>query len=284
MHNRKTLTIILGIVCALTALLCTGCRKAPTEISFDDLRAIVYNATTLAEYTIIDVRPEANYKNGYIQNAVNIDLEDLIDGATGQLIDGGIALTSVVTDKTAKIITYCDGYGKDLQFANTAADLGYTHVQFYAGGTAEWWDTEHEFLVKHYDAFKSWFDNHYPFDDGDHYLISANLASWYTGEEIQDGHIPCAINICNDDVIASTNDDGTVNLLDSGSVLSAAVPDLDSKLIIYCGSMTCGRSLALCKAAVDMGYARVWRYQGGYNTWIAEGNAYTAGSTPCPAD
>lgn len=96
---------------------------------------------------------------------------------------------------------------------------------------------------------------------------------------MQDGHIPGAVNLPSPDV-ATRAADGTLSLVDGGAALTGLVADTTAKVIVYCGSVTCGRSLDVAEAAVSLGYTNVYRYQGGYAEWIAEGNDFVAGNDP----
>ncbi|MCP4714344.1 MAG: rhodanese-like domain-containing protein, partial [Deltaproteobacteria bacterium] len=235
---------------------------------------IIYDAEALNSVYLIDVRSADAHDSGSLQNSINISLSDLVD-SFGTIISNGAALTNIVTAKNAQIITYCDGFGIAQQFADAAAELGYTSVFFYKGGLTEWQSTRGDYVVMGYDSFKDWHASNFPFEDGKTYLISANARSWYLGEESQEGHIPGAVNIPSHTVI---DDDG--NLVDNGSALSSIAADTTAQMVIYCGSYTCGFSLTLARAAVQMGYSKVCRYQEGYDMWKVEGNEIIAGSDP----
>jgi rhodanese-related sulfurtransferase len=277
MKKHQITKLISGIVmpCFLLMAFCSmGCKPKAKEVEFADVKTLMAEG----EAAIIDVRPVAAFENGCIQDARNIDVEDLID-QYGDIIDSGSALTSVVADKSKKLLLYCDGYGKDKQFADAAIKLGYKKVNYYAGGIADWQGVHGDYLVIAYNAFKGWHDDFFPFEAGTNYLISANLNSWYTGAEVQLGHIPGAVNLPSPEV-ATRAADGTLSLVDEGKALTDLITDKTAKVIIYCGSITCGRSKDVADAAVMLGYTKVYRYQGGYAEWIAEGNSYVSGNNP----
>ena len=102
--------ILAGISAAMLLVSC-DVQQGAREITYDEVKAIVYDDAALKEVYLLDVRKLDAYDNGYIQNARNIDLEDLVD-SFGDIIDNGAALTGVVEDTGAKIIAYCDGYGR----------------------------------------------------------------------------------------------------------------------------------------------------------------------------
>lgn len=243
------------------------------EISFDELKAAL---DASEDMVLIDVRTATDWSAGHIQNAINIPLEAVVD-KNGALVDGGKALTDAVPDKTKKIVAYCFGYGNDLTFAEAALDLGYGNVFRYEWGTAEWVDSKHEFLVVEYDGFKAWYDAAFPFDTGKDYLVDVLPVAWYTGEDAAHpgGHIPGAVNI---PIELFANQDGT--LVDGGKALTDVATSKDGTLVIYCGNMACGKSLVGVKKAVELGYTKVFRYQGGWQEWQDEGNALKPGAEP----
>jgi rhodanese-related sulfurtransferase len=263
----------LYICCFIAALFSLqGCAPQITVVNYDELKAWINNSEDMV---LIDVRPAADFSAGHLQNAINIDLSALVS-SDGKLINNGEALTSVVTDKSKKIVAYCFGYGNDEIFANAAIALGYTKVYRYADGTDDW--SEHgDYFVIEYDAFKAWHDAKYPFDNQENYLIDDLPVAWYTGDDPSHpgGHISGAINI---PVEQWAGTGGVV--VDNGTAFSSVVTNKDAKVVIYCGNMACGKSLVGAQAAVAMGYKHVYRYQGGWQEWQDKGNPLTPGDQP----
>lgn len=277
--KQRFLRLISGIFIPgffIMAFCCIqGCQepaKEATETTYDELKSWVDAKDNM---TIIDVRPATDYEAGHIQDAINIDLSTFAD-TNGNLINDGEALTSVVPNKDKKIVAYCFGYGNDKIFADAAANLGYTNVYYYAGGTADW-SSHGDYYVIEYTAFKAWHDKYEPFTDGKNYLIDDLPVAWYTGDDPSHpgGHIPGAVNIPVEQWV-----DGSGNLVSDGTAFTDVVKDKGAKVVIYCGNAACGKSLSGVKAAVKMGYTNVFRYQGGQQDWMDKGNALTPGSEP----
>lgn len=227
------------------------------------------------DMVIIDVRPAADFEAGHLQNAINIDLADLM-GTDGKLLNEGKALIDVVKDKDTLLVLYCFGYGNDKDFGELAVDLGYSNVYRYAGGTQDW-AVNGDYLVIEYSAFKAWHDAKFPFDDGENYLIDDLPVGWYSGDDPAhpEGHIPGAVN-----VPVELFADAEGNPVDEGKALTDIAPNKDATLVIYCGNWSCGKSLMGVKAAVKLGYKKVYRYQGGQGEWKEEGNALKPGLEP----
>ena len=271
---------VLAVLLAVTCMHLPACGDADDEgngsqngevpvLEYDELVAWLQDGEDLV---LIDVRTAGDFSAGHIQDAINIDLQALTD-PSGALVDGGSALTSAVPDKDARIVLYCFGYGNDKIFGELARELGYSDVSRYAGGTGDW-AAKGDFLVIEYAGFKAWHDAHFPFDDGENYLIDDLPQDWYSGDDPSHpgGHIPGAVNI---PVELFADSDG--NRVDEGKALTEVVLDKDATLDIYCGNWACGKSLMGVRAAVKLGYTRVYRYQGGWQEWQDEGNALKPG-------
>jgi len=275
MKARYFSLLILTLVLAASCLVLQGCVQPGNqaiEATYENIKTWMADSTV--KMTIIDVRPESDYKAGHLQDAIHIALEEFVD-ASGNLVDEGEALSSVVTDKDRRIVTYCVGYGKDKTFAEAAVGLGYTDVHYYAGGTEDW-SANGDYYVIEYDAFKTWHDAKYPFADGKNFLFDVLPVDWYTGDDLAHpgGHIPGAINLPIEVWYANGS------LVDSGKAFTDIVTDKTAKVIIYCGDPACGKSLSGAIAAVSMGYTNVFRFQGGQQVWRDNGNDLTPGSEP----
>jgi len=269
---------LVACLCALAfgmAVACSddddGGTAGITIIEYDEVVAMMGEG----EAVFIDVRPKTDYDAGHLQDAINVDMGDVIEG-TGSLVDGGKALTDAVPDIATPVVFYCFGYGNDKDMSEAAVELGYTHVYRYAGGTLDW--TKHEtYLVIEYPAFKAWHEARFPFDDGENYLIDDLPEPWYTGDDPQHpgGHIPGAIN-----VPVGLFADGEGNPIDDGKALTGLAPNKDAFLVIYCGNMQCGKSLMGVMAAVKLGYTNVYRFESGQQAWMEAGNDLKPGLEP----
>jgi rhodanese-related sulfurtransferase len=271
--RSKGINICFYICCCMAVLVSLqGCAKHATVVEYAELKASIENNEDMV---LIDVRPPADFKAGHLQNAINIDLSTFAN-TDGSLINNGEALTLVLTDKSKKIVAYCFGYGNDKIFADAAIGLGYTNVYRYAGGTTDW-SEQGDYFVIDYDAFKTWHDAKYPFDNSENYLIDDLPVAWYTGDDPSHpgGHIPGAINL----PVEQWAGTGGV-LVNNGTAFSSVVTNKDAMVVIYCGNAACGKSLAGVQAAVAMGYKHVYRYQGGWQEWQDKGNPLTPGDQP----
>ncbi len=242
------------------------------EIVYEQIKAWIEDQEVMK---LIDIRKPADFAAGHLQDAVNIDFETFMD-ENKNLIDNGSALTSKVSDKSAKIVFYCTGYGLDKVFAEAAFALGYKHVYHYTGGADEWISKGNYFIIE-YAAFKAWHDAKKPFTDGENYLIDVLPVDWYTGDDPQHpgGHIPSAVNIPMEDW---TTAEGVP--IDDGKAFTDVVKNQNAIVVIYCGNWSCGKSLTGAKAALALGFKKILRYQGGWQEWQDEGNALTPGPNP----
>ncbi len=68
-------------------------------------------------------------------------------------------------------------------------------------------------------------------------------------------------------------------LVDNGTALATACPDKDKPVVFYCGDWACKRSQSACKAALQLGYTKVYRMQGGIIEW-KDVHGYTTVPTP----
>ncbi len=108
---------------------------------------------------IIEVMSAADFYQGHIQDAFHLSRADLIDNNKPEI------LFNLVPDLNTPIITYCDGFGQDKQFADEAAALGYQNVRYYAGGRTEWKQTN--YLVMETEKVKEIVDA----DDDSTYIV-----------------------------------------------------------------------------------------------------------------
>jgi len=264
---------VATLIVAIAAMVgCDGGDEGTNEavtVEYDELKSWQADGEVL----FIDVRPATDFAAGHIQDAINIDLADLVD-SSGNIIDDGAALTAAVEDKGMRIVAYCFGYGNDKTFADAAVELGYTNVYRYEWGTNEW--TTKDYLVIEYSSFKNWHDAKFPFEDGENYLVDDLPEAWYTGDDPDHpgGHIPGAVNL---PIELWGSSGGPV---DEGKAFTDVVANTDGKVVIYCGNPACGKSVVGVQVAVELGYTNVFRYQGGWQEWQDEGNELKPGLDP----
>ncbi len=118
----KTLKIIaLSVVCTLFA----SCSQKPItykEISQEEAKRIMDTETCI----ILDVRTAEEYNEGHIENAINIDHEEINEKAS-----------TLLPDKKVKILVYCRSGRRSKIAAQALAEMGYTNVLEF-GGIIDW--------------------------------------------------------------------------------------------------------------------------------------------------
>ncbi|MGC4940016.1 rhodanese-like domain-containing protein [Kribbella sp. DT2] len=70
------------------------------------------------------------------------------------------------------------------------------------------------------------------------------------------GHLPGAVNIRPRRVV---------------ELAKTLLPDLDRRVIVYCGSADCDASLRVAQRLTELGYRDVHRYTGGKQDWLDAG-------------
>ncbi len=263
------------LLTALALVFCfSGCKQGATNVTYSEIKSWMKEG---ADMTIIDVRKPNEWAAGHIQDAINIQYENFLNDS-GDIKDE-TALTSKVTDKSERIITYCFGYGKADTFAHKAVELGYRNVYYYTSGTNDW-DKQDDYYVIEYSALKTWYDQYCPFDSGENYLVDVLPEDWYTGEDPAHpgGHIPGALHIWSEEFYSNGA------LVDNGTAFTSVVTNRSAKIVVYCGDYSCGLSKNAGVAAAELGYSDVYRYQGGWQEWQDEGNDLWPGEEPgeCP--
>ena len=188
---KRTFRTILAAAVLLPALCAlSGCLSEIQLITYDQLKVLLDDTITIEAKTIVDIRPAAEWKAGYIPEAINIEYDTVID-SFGNLINGGTALTSIVTAKDEMLIIYGTGTDNAELLASQAIRLGYADVKCYGGGMADWRESHGDYLYINYEGFRQWYDAACPFTDNENYLVDSHPPKLYT----EYGHIPGAINI-----------------------------------------------------------------------------------------
>ena len=78
------------------------------------------------EVIVLDVRTQAEYDDGHVENAVLIPVDEISAKAE-----------NVLQDKNAKILVYCRSGNRSATAARTLIDMGYTNVYDF-GGIIDW--------------------------------------------------------------------------------------------------------------------------------------------------
>jgi rhodanese-related sulfurtransferase len=116
--------------------------------------------------------------------------------------------------------------------------------------------------------------------NGVHQVTAAELWEWVRGAadavqsvdvrvlpSFQAGHLPGALSVPG----AAVMDPETGELVDEGRALTEAVPDRARRVLFYCSGADCNVSQAVAEQAVALGYADVWRLEGGIPAWTGAG-------------
>ena len=80
---------------------------------------------------LIDVRSFAEYNQGHIDNAINIDVQEILN------ITDSLVYNNASISKNKKIIVYCRSGSRSSNAANKLVELGYTNV--YDLGSIDNW-------------------------------------------------------------------------------------------------------------------------------------------------
>ncbi len=83
--------------------------------------------------------------------------------------------------------------------------------------------------------------------------MSFALIDVLDAEEFNESHLPDAVNIPWDDTFNST--------------VTAAFPDKNRKIVVYCAGPTCDASTLAARALASLGYMRVRDFKGGAQAW-----------------
>jgi rhodanese-related sulfurtransferase len=90
-------------------------------------------------FVVIDVRLAYDYPRGHLPGAWSMPGAALVDPGSGDLIDGGRALTSIVPDRGRPVLFYCsEECGVSQVIAEVAVSMGYASAWHLAGGIDTW--------------------------------------------------------------------------------------------------------------------------------------------------
>ena len=98
-------------------------KQRITEISADEARA----QTERGEAVLIDVREEADWKQGHAEGAQHLS-KGVIE----------LEIEEQVPDLNQPIICYCGGGSRSALAADNLQKMGYTNVRSLAGGLKAW--------------------------------------------------------------------------------------------------------------------------------------------------
>jgi len=179
--------------------------------------------------TVVDARNPEEYEEVHIREAISIPVKKW---------DNFVYL--LPTDKSAKIIFYCNGVkcGKSKEAAQKALDIGYNNVHVYAEGMPVW--EEMGFPIYAGPNYEKRIETSIitPVELD---ALSRNGTDTITivdvrdPEEFNEGHIP-----------------GSINIPAATFALQSGVLDKKKKIIVYCNSG--GRSYNAYRKLMKLGY------------------------------
>lgn len=112
----------LKIVIFSLLLLClTACGRGYTIITSTEAQPLIEEGAF-----IIDVRTSKEYSESYIENAINVPLDNISE------------LPNLIEDKESVIILYCQTGVRSKEAAKELVSLGYTNVYTLDGGLINW--------------------------------------------------------------------------------------------------------------------------------------------------
>jgi rhodanese-related sulfurtransferase len=193
--------LLIGIACMVVlgapgALLDLGEEAAVTaqawEVSYEDVRALIEtNDGHSAEgwNYLVDVRWTIEFDEGHIQDSISIPYGALVAGGADPIQAVANASDSIAYG--FPIVVYGDT--SDVR-ATTVAEallaLGYEQVWVYVGGIADWREVHNDYLSIGIESFIQWHASHFPFVDGDAFLIDVNPAGWIWAKRFSKGTSP----------------------------------------------------------------------------------------------
>lgn len=114
----------------LTVFLLSGCDNNSSTTSSPFLTITSEEAKEMmdnnSDIVILDVRTEEEFKAGYIEGAILIPNNEILERAEAEL-----------PDKAATILVYCRSGRRSALAASDLASLGYTNVYDF-GGITDW--------------------------------------------------------------------------------------------------------------------------------------------------
>ncbi len=113
MNRLKRILAALGFCSAVAAN-----AGEFTSLSVTEFAAAIKNDSVV----VVDVRTPAEYKSGYIEKALNIDVKS-----------AEFQTEAAKLDKSKKIAVYCRSGKRSKMAANVMADLGYQVIELNSG-------------------------------------------------------------------------------------------------------------------------------------------------------
>lgn len=303
----KKLFALLMMVAALFVV--TGCSSQAKESTTIEagLRNYYVDAAWLKDnldkVTLIDARPDTDYKAGHIKGSVNIMWQSLSNMAVQQGEKGwgvvlgkdelGAKLASFGISSDKPIIVYNDpkGFGEEGRVYWMLKIAGLDNVKILDGGVTQWTKnggkmttdvpkiTATDFKITNYDDSRIATTDYVKANLSKIKLLDTRSTEEYSGainhgENYKGvkalGHIPGAISFVYSNLY---NVDGTIkSIADITKMLDAAGVSKSDEIITYC---TVGIRSGFTAEILRMcGYENVKNYNGSFSEWAGLGNTY----------
>lgn len=118
-------------LCLCCLVVFTGCSKEKDMVEVKSIDKSLAIEKMDNGAILIDVRSAAEYKTGYIDGAINIDVNDILT------LKNDLTYNNRSINKNSVIIVYCRSGNRSRQAANKLIELGYTEV--YDLGSIDNW-------------------------------------------------------------------------------------------------------------------------------------------------
>ncbi len=114
--------VLLSFGCASKKESPQGEEKNPVKITAEEAKKMMDES----EVIVIDVRTPEEFKEGHVDKALNIPLDQIAD-----------EIDKVVPNKDDKVLLYCRSGNRSGQAAKILSDLAYTQIYDF-GGINDW--------------------------------------------------------------------------------------------------------------------------------------------------
>ncbi len=125
----KKLGLVVFIVMVLFSFGCAEKNEAPIEGKISPIIITAEEAKKMmdeSQVMVIDVRTPEEYKEGHVDKAINLPLDQIAN-----------EIMKVLPDKEATVLLYCRSGNRSAQAAKILSDLDYTKVYDF-GGINDW--------------------------------------------------------------------------------------------------------------------------------------------------
>ncbi len=116
---------VLVVVCTMLGAGCKDDEQKISDVSALEAADLVGNNVDNADFVILDVRTPAEFAEGHLRNAVNVDFRAPDFGARLQALD-----------RNAMYLVYCGSGGRSAQAVEMMRELDFQEVYNVLGGFA----------------------------------------------------------------------------------------------------------------------------------------------------